>query len=113
MRSAYELSHVKSVSAMALTHRGGHAGNIVANWGDSDQGSTCTLTLSIWAGPLKGDKATGRAGGGGYDKWSAAFDDAARASHPEMDIPHLHGCGVNAVIDWLESIKYKCLSVIG
>ena len=110
MRSAYELSHVKSVSAMALTYGGKHAGNIVANWGDSN---TCTLTLSIWAGPLKGDKATGRASGGGYDKWSAAFDDAARTSHPEMDIPHLNGCGVNAVIAWLESIKYKCLSVIG
>jgi len=80
MRTAFDLSHVKSVSAVALTFKGKFAGKIVANWGDGRGGYTCTLTVSVWKGPLCKDgnsnSATTRAGGSGYDKFASALCEA-------------------------------------
>ncbi len=87
-RTAYDLSHVKSVTAVALMFDGKQAGKIVANWSDNPAGSVCTATVSVWAGPLSDlPKSTESAGGYGYDKLSSClsriFDgcpDAGRSS---------------------------------
>jgi hypothetical protein len=81
MRTAYDLSHVKSVKAWGLLYKGKMAGRMVANYSDNPMGSVCTATVSVWAGPLKpqelyAGKGTGTAGGGGYDKLSAAVYEA-------------------------------------
>lgn len=72
MKPAYELKHVKSVTAVALLENGKEAGKIIANWSDNRNGSVCTATVILYnsyAGYVIG---TGRAGGYGYDKYSSA-----------------------------------------
>jgi hypothetical protein len=81
MRSAFDMKHVKSVTAWALLYQGKEAGKIVANWSDNRYGSVCTATVVIHDGPLNppdgyGYRGTGAAGGGGYCKFSTAVSQA-------------------------------------
>lgn len=71
MKDAYDLEHVKSVTAWALMFEGEYAGRMIAN-----HGKAVTVTLVVWAGPLQAICATGRAAGYGYDKLSGALWDA-------------------------------------
>lgn len=73
-RSAYDLSHVKSVRAFAILLNGEPVGKLVANFSDNPNGSVCTATLSIWKGPLANlEKTTATAGGYGYDKLTSCM----------------------------------------
>lgn len=84
-KSAFDTNHVKSVKVWALVHnitksRNGvdlPAGRIVASYSDNPMGSVCTVTLHFFSGPLSIMPTTsGKAGGYGYDKFSAAVADA-------------------------------------
>lgn len=103
-RTAYDLSHVKSVSAWAILYNCKHAGKVVANWGDS---GTVTTTVSLWDGPLK-DKLTihtAKAGGCGYDKLTACLDDIFGRDLTER--------GTRSIETWLEEIHdYQVIKVI-
>ena len=138
MKSAYELSHVKSVSAYAVTMPSGDGveivGKIVANWSDNPDGSVCTCTVSVWSGPLAGlPKATDRAGGYGYCKLSAALchairrgmdaaksdpyvTDAQRAELAEINPPTFDGCGMSehesAAGGWFASLGYGLIQIV-
>lgn len=111
MKSAFECSHVKSVKAYAIMFKGENAGRIVANYSDNPNGSVCTCTVHFWLGPLK-DKpgTTGRAGGYGYDKLSAAFEDAI--NRIGVPISEVHGVGETAIEKWLNGHGYKTIKVI-
>jgi hypothetical protein len=115
-RTAFDCSHVKSVTAWALVHPesdmdGGCAGRIVANFSDNPAGSVCTATVHLWRGPLRMDAGTtGNAGGGGYDKFSAAVGDALNRAG--IDCGDLHGAGDGAVRKFLESKGYRTIPVI-
>lgn len=120
-RSAYDGSHVKGVSAYVLIHpdsdrRGKIAGRIVANHSDNPAGSVCTATVHVWSGPLEPMPATtGKAGGYGYDKLSAAVHDAiSRANWTDKPkIPDFAGAGMSAAARWFESFGYVCEGIIG
>ncbi len=114
-RSAFDCKHVKSVSCWALLWRGELAGKIVADWSDNPAGSVCTCTVVIYAGPLAElEKATGNAGGSGYDKLSAAFVSAMGRSNlcdlvsaeVENGLRKVHSAGEAPMRKWLESLGY-------
>lgn len=102
MRTAYEFSHVKSVTAICLLKGGEPVGSIVANWSDNPAGTVCTATIKIDSN-VTGENlqgrylyGTGKAGGYGYDKLSSAIYQALKNTYyVEMDevsrlvnIPH-------------------------
>ena len=110
MRSAFDLNHVKSVKAWALTFKGEMAGRIVANYSDNPAGSVCVASAGFWGGPFKDkEHSTGRAGGYGYDKFSAAVSEAL---HKIGVVNELDGRGDSSVKNFLESKGYKVLEVI-
>lgn len=81
MKSTLDLNHVKGVSAVALLKDGKVVGKIIANYSDNPNGSVCQATVWLWDRLDDGSVArrshgTGRAGGYGYDKFSAAVYDA-------------------------------------
>ena len=93
MKSAYEMKHTQSVTAIALFYEGDYAGKIVANWSDNPAGSVCTATMGVWKGPLSYMSGTGKAGGGGYDKLSAAIADALMRAGLHDQCPVGSGAG--------------------
>lgn len=110
MKSAYDQIHVKSVKAWALLFNGEMAGRIVANYSDNPNGSVCTATVGFWNGPLKDTNAsTGRAGGYGYDKFSAAVSSALNKVGVKNDV---EGRGDSSVKSLLEKIGYSVIEVI-
>lgn len=119
-KSAFDGSHVKSVSAYVLIHAdsdrpGKVAGRIVANYSDNPNGSVVTATVHVWDGPLAAcPSTTGRAGGYGYDKMSAAVYDALDRAEWEgkPTVPHFNGAGMSEVTRWFESLGYVCAGVI-
>jgi len=114
MKSAQQLKHVRSVSAYCLYYAGKFAGSIVSNWSDNPCGSVCTTTIRLWAGPLKvGQICTGRAGGGGYCKFSASVDDAIRRGGMLLPIENIHGAGEQAVESYFESHDYEISRILG
>ena len=119
-KSAWDGSHVKSVTAWALTCGGIEAGRVVANWSDNPAGSVCTATVVFFSGKLQAISSTsGRAGGYGYCKFSSAVWDAidrAKKADPRLDsieLTDFNGAGESAVCAWLESNGYKAIRVIG
>jgi hypothetical protein len=109
-RTAYDCRHAKSVLAWGLLHDGKMAGRLVADYSDNPAGSVCTLTLSVWEGPLKdlpvSTPRTARTGGYGYCKASAAF------AHIVGD-HKLHSAGMSTVRSWLEDRGYDVVDVLG
>ncbi len=115
MRTAFDCKHVKSVHAWALLHpdapNGRGAGRIVADFSDNPAGAVCTATVCVWAGPLAEMPAsTGRAGGYGYCKFSAAVDEALCKAG--QDAGDMHGRGGSAIRKWFEARGYQCIEVI-
>lgn len=118
MRSAFDCKHVKSVRAWALLYKGKEAGFVVANISDA---GVVTLTINVWnsAAPLYvGGARHGHAGGYGYDKFSAAFDDAIRSKKQgnklamDANAPDMHGTGEESVSSYLESKGFKVIKVL-
>lgn len=111
-KDAFDGRHVKSVTAWAILHNGEMAGRIVANWSDNPAGSVCTATVHIWGGPLEYLPAmSGKAGGYGYCKFSAAVYDALNRAADVGQIS-MSGAGESAVSRWLESFGYTTARVI-
>ncbi len=120
-----------NVEAWALIREGSLAGSIVVHW---SRGGTATARLTIDHGPLwinaevvlsapmfDGDTLTvtsshGRAGGGGYDKASAAVADAASKvvdGNPNLDaLAQLDGRGMRAVENEFERWGYVVRRVV-
>lgn len=134
-KNIFDYSHVKSVSAKVLTDRetGKIAGKIVANWGDSSNGSTCTAQVIIFEPERYGLKpkrekynnpmlegcehdalCIGKAGGCGYDKFSAAVWYACRKGFLDFGVglTPFDGRGESAVQSYFESIGLGYHSVI-
>ena len=83
MKRVTEMKHVAGATAKALLFEGKPAGRVIANWSDNNNGTVCSASVLIWAGPLKDAKHPktgkefnygniGKAGGYGYDKLSQA-----------------------------------------
>lgn len=118
MKNIFDYSHVKGVRAWALMHKGKQAGKIVANFSDNPAGSVCTAQAIFWTGPLSHIKNygdvhgpfLGKAGGYGYDKFSAAVESSLRKQgiNPKES---MGGCGDTAVKAFLEKHGYSVLEV--
>ena len=116
--SAFDCQHVKSIKAWALLHPdvkhmpGQFAGRIIANWSDNPAGSNVTATICVWSGPLNITEGswTGKAGGYGYCKFSAAVSDALHRA----GIPHegMSGAGESVVRRFFEGHGYTVLEVL-
>jgi len=115
-RSAFDFSHVKSVTAWALVFKGEYAGKIVANYSDNPNGSVVTATVAVYVGPITDwseGSSTGAAGGGGYCKFSAAVSDAFhRMEKCPNNLPPLSGYGEGAIREFLKSLGYEVYAVI-
>lgn len=82
MKRVTEMQGPANTNAWALIFAGKPAGKMVANWSNNPNGTVCSASVYIWAGPLdlkdqkgkfKFDYGTvGKAGGYGYDKLSQA-----------------------------------------
>lgn len=82
MKNVIEMKGPKYTTAWALLFNGIPAGKLIANWSDNPNGTVCSATVYIWAGPLDLKTQTGKkkldfgnigkAAGYGYDKLSQA-----------------------------------------
>lgn len=112
----FDMKHVKSVSATVILIDGRVAGRIVANWSDNPAGSVCTAVVMVWAGPLRDmPVCTGKAGGCGYDKLSAAICLAIRnvlVSIDDYTMPVFDGAGMSSVHAWFKGLGYEMYDVI-
>ena len=97
-------------SVWVILHSGELAGRIITAWPDDGAGRV-RMAASIYGGPLKQDETLlGQAGGYGYDKESAAFQDAlGRHGIVSAD---LSGRGMGAVRDWFASAGYELRQVL-
>ena len=97
-------------SVWVLLHSGELAGRIITAW-PNDGAGRVRMIVSIYSGPLKQDETLfGQAGGYGYDKESAAFQDAlGRHGIVSAD---LSGRGMGAVRDWFASEGYDLVQVL-
>lgn len=105
-------------------------GKIIANWSDNPNGSVCTAQVFLH---IDSDKIVpkqrsvdlmgtptlldcpliGKAGGGGYDKLSAAICYALRENTLELPPCTFDGCGMSAVSAWfLEHFDIELITVI-
>jgi hypothetical protein len=117
MKSAFETPEVKAVTAAALLWEGEHVGNIVTRYAAKSGG--VTATLNVWRGPWA-DPAPftthGHAGGGGYDKRSAAIYYAARRlpqQHPcRVALVETEGRGWSTTRAKIEEAGYRVVEVI-
>lgn len=110
MKNAFEMPHVKAVKAWALIFQGEMSGRIVANYSNNKKVSVCTATIVFWNGPLGDTHAsTGRAGGFGYDKFSAAVSHALNKIGVKNEVD---GRGDSSVKALLENLGYSVLEVI-
>jgi hypothetical protein len=114
-KNIFDSKHVKGVKAWALLSNGEMAGKVVANYSDNPMGTVCSASVIIWSGQLK-DKITndgvciGKAGGYGYDKFSAACDSAIRKMG--LNPGDMNGRGAENVKAFLEKNGYTVLEVI-
>lgn len=124
-KSAFDCKHVNSVRAWALASvkdgKPEMVGRVVADYSDNRNGSVCTVTVVAWGGPMNAwheSGMTAKAGGYGYCKFSAAFEEAVRDHATKAGfVPpdgkwELHGRGEGAVRNFLEKLGYTVLEVI-
>ena len=113
-RYVQEMTHVRSVSAVALLYDGVPAGKIIANWSDNDSGSVCTAQICIHGGPFADMPITkGSASGCGYCKFSAAVDEAINKVWPgNVERKSFSGAGDNAVEAFFKSYGYTYFSIL-
>lgn len=115
-KSVFDMKHVSSVHAWALLIDGEMVGRVVCNMSDSLNGSVFTVQVGVWKGPLNSSDGPmiGKAGGGGYCKFSAAFAQAI-AKHCKangIDDSRVSGAGSSAMVAFLEQLGYKACEVI-
>ena len=93
-----------------LLHSGELAGRIITAW-PNDGAGRVRMAVCIYGGTLKADETFfGQAGGYGYDKESAAFQDAlGRHGIVSAD---LSGRGMGAVRDWFAGEGYELQQVL-
>ena len=97
-------------SAWVLLHCGKMAGRIITAW-PNDGAGRVRMAVSIYGGPLKQDETLfGQAGGYGYDKESAAFQDAM--DRHGLVSADLSGRGMGAVRDWFAGEGYDLVQVL-
>ena len=97
-------------SVWVLLCAGELAGRIITAW-PNDGAGRVRVMVSIYSGPLKQDETLfGQAGGYGYDKESAAFQDALNRHGIASN--DLSGRGMGAVRDWLASAGYELQQVL-
>ena len=98
-------------SVWVLLCAGELAGRIITAW-PNDGAGRVRMAVSIYRGPLKQDEALlGQAGGCGYDKESAAFQDAMDRHGVVVD-QALSGRGMSVVRDWFVSEGYDLRQVL-
>ena len=98
-------------SVWVILHSGELAGRIITAW-PNDGAGRVRMAVSIHSGPLKQDETLfGQAGGYGYDKESAAFQDALDR-HGLVVGRDLSGRGMGAVRDWFASAGYELHQVL-
>lgn len=118
MKNIFDYTHVKSVRAWVLIYKGEQAGKIVANFSDNPMGSVCTAQVIVWTGPLSKSfedsdpganyvPALGKAGGYGYDKFSAAVSDSLKKQG--FDPKDMSGCGDGAVRSFFQDNGYTIM----
>jgi hypothetical protein len=131
MGTAFDLSHVKSVSVLVLLHpdHPGIAGRIVANHSDNPAGSVCTATTHVFGGPLHVlPGITGKAGGYGYDKLSSAVASSINAIRKAKSIEYrteeevakvralpdarFGGVGESGIAEWFKQYGYRLERVV-
>ena len=97
-------------SVWVLLCAGELAGRIITAW-PNDGAGRVRVAVSIYSGPLKQDEALfGQAGGYGYDKESAAFQDAT--DRHGLASADLSGRGMGTVRDWFASECYDLRQVL-
>lgn len=118
MKNIFDFQHVKGVRAWAIIHKGEQAGKIVANFSDNPMGSVCTAQVILWTGPLattmmetKSGPSLGKAGGYGYDKFSAAVEASLLKQGIDPKVS-MGGAGDSAVRSFLEKKGYSIMEVI-
>lgn len=109
MTYANDMKHTRAVTAIALMKDGKHAGKIIANWSDNPNGSVCTATVWFTAPNDEWVCATGKAGGYGYDKFSAAVYGALRSAG--VSIGTLSP-GDGRTQELFESFGYQYISIL-
>ena len=98
-------------SVWVLLHSGELAGRVITAW-PNDGAGRVRMAVSIYGGPLKQDETLfGQAGGYGYDKESAAFQDAMDR-HGLAVGRDLSGRGMGAVRDWFAGEGYDLVQVL-
>jgi hypothetical protein len=81
MKDARDMKGPKNTTAWALLKNGHLAGRFVANWSDNPNGTVCTVWFALYSFDNNPTIiGTGRAGGYGYDKLSAATYQALKAA---------------------------------
>ena len=97
-------------SVWVLLHSGELAGRVITAW-PNDGAGRVRMAVSLYNGPLKQDETLfGQAGGYGYDKESAAFQDAL--NRHGLVAGDFSGRGMGAVRDWLASEGYELQQVL-
>lgn len=97
-------------SVHVLVLDGAIVGRIVTAW-PKDGAGIVKLAVMAWRGPwAELPVMRGRARGYGYDRESAAFQDAL--TRHGVQCPDLGGRGMGTVRDWLGSIGYQCEQVL-
>ena len=98
-------------SVWVLLHSGELSGRIITAW-PNDGAGRVRMMVGIYGGPLKADETFfGQAGGYGYDKESAAFQDALDR-HGLAVGRDLSGRGMDAVRDWFAGEGYELQQVL-
>lgn len=110
-RSAFDMAHVKNVSAYALLLKGKSAGKIVASWGS---GRRVTATCCFYAGNLKSlgcvtGSFRGRGFGSGNEILSCAIFDALTRGEPSFAREFLSIADVRV---WLKTKGYELVEII-
>lgn len=129
-RTALDSPAAKSLRAWGLLLDGKPAGRVLVYHANS---GGATADLNIYAGPLEisiekplrgamfepgetlhTSTSHGWAGGGGYDKASAAIADAAQKAGGAVSeaLAGLHGAGCSSVVAALEKAGYQVLTVL-
>ena len=97
-------------SVWVMIQNGKVAGRIITAW-PNDGAGRVKVAVMAWAGVLKDYNAMlGQAGGYGYDKESAAIQDAL--SRHGIVSADLSGRGMGAVRDWFAGEGYELQQVL-
>ena len=112
-KNIFEYKNVESVTAWALLDIDGHdVGKVVGQYSESGVVSVSIIVYSEEDGKFSG-RVVGKAGGGGYCKFSAAFADCLHKNgYPIAVIANIDSRGKGACVRWLEEEGYQVVKVL-